>query len=302
MGQVRCCRADRLKAVQLGGAIEVRVPAGDGEVRVVTAGDGSPAVLFDSALGMPLEAWSLVAPTIAMRNRVILWDRPGIGRSGPPASLDAEGMAAAIARVVRSVDETSVIVVGHSRGGIHALALAAFHPELIAGMVLVESSHPDQLNRMPASDGPLVRVVRLLSRAPRPLAKLTARAVQLLVRARGNRARPGARAMAELAPALGERLDGFVAEHDNGPALLADVAQAIVDRGVPDVPVIVLTGDLNYADPADQATWNGMHEELAALSPLGRHVHVECGHEMPFSTPDAVIDAINEISRQIGSS
>ncbi|MBW3536534.1 MAG: alpha/beta hydrolase [Actinobacteria bacterium] len=271
-------------------------------MRVVSAGDGSPVVLFDSALGMPLEAWSLVAPTIAMQNRVILWDRPGIGRSGPPASWDAEGMAAAMATVIRSVDETSVIVVGHSRGGIHALALAAFHPELLAGMVLVESSHPDQLNRMPASDGPLLRAVRLLSRAPRPLAKLPAHAVRLLVRARGDRARPGARAMAELAPALSARLDGFVAEHDNGPALLADVAQAIVDRGVPDVPVIVLTGDLNYADPADQATWNGMHEELAALSPLGRHVHVECGHEMPFSSPNAVIDAINEVTRQAGPS
>lgn len=107
--------------------------------------------------------------------------------------------------------------------------------------------------------------------------------------------------MAELAPAVSERLDGFVAEHDNGPALLADVAQAINDRGVPDVPVIVLTGDLNYDDPADQATWNGMHEELAALSTLGRQVHVECGHEMPFSTPNAVIEAINEVSRQVGA-
>lgn len=105
--------------------------------------------------------------------------------------------------------------------------------------------------------------------------------------------------MAELAPAVTARLDGFVAEHDNGPALLAGVAQAIVDRGVPDVPVIVLTGDRNYADPADQATWNDMHKELAALSPLGRHVHVECGHEMPFSSPDAVIDAVKEVTRQI---
>lgn len=287
--------------MQLGDAAELRLPLGAGEVRVVVAGEGSPAVLFDSALGMPLEAWAPVAPTIASRHRVILWDRPGIGRSGPPETLDAEGMASAMAAVVRSVEATSVIAVGHSRGGIHALALAAFYPEMVAGMVLVESSHPDQLHRLPGRDGSLLRAVRFLSKVPTPFAKVPAHAVRLLVRARGDRARPGARAMAELAPDVAARLDGFVAEHDNGPALLADVARAIADRGVPDVPVIVLTGDLNYADPSDQATWSAMHEALAALSAHGRHVHVDCGHELPFSTPDAVIDAIEDVARQVGS-
>lgn len=278
--------------------MEHRVDVGTSEVRVVTAGVGTPAVLFDSALGTPLEAGSLVVPAVAARTRVILWDRPGIGGSGPSVALDAEGMAVAMAAVARSVGETSVIAVGHSRGGIHVLALAACHPELVAGLVLVESSHPDQLNRMPDGDGPLLRAVRLLAEVPRPLAQVPAYAVRLLVRARGDRARLGARAMADLAPAMSARLDGFVAEYDAGPAILADTAQAVADRGISDVPLIVLTGDQNYSDPAAQSMWDGMHEELALLSARGQHVPIACGHEMPFSNPDAVIDAINDLLDQ----
>ena len=286
--------------MRLGDAVEHRVHVGAGEVRVVTAGSGSPAVLFDSALGTPLEAWSLVVPAIAARTSVILWDRPGIGRSGPFVPLDAEGMAAAMASVIRHVGDTSVIAVGHSRGGINVVALAACHPELIEGLVLAESSHPDQLNRMPNIDGPVLRVARILARAPKQLAQLPAHLVRLVVRARGDRARPGARVMADLAPAISARLDGFVAEHDAGPALLAGTGRIVADRGFPDVPLIVLTGDENFSDPADQAMWDSMHDELAALSELGRHVHVACGHEMPFSTPDAVIDAITDLLEQVG--
>ena len=281
--------------MQSGDGVEHRVLLSTSDVRVVSAGTGSPAVLFDSPLGTPLEAWSLVAPAIAEQTQVILWDRPGIGGSGPFQPLDAAGMADAMAAVADQVGARSVVAVGHSRGGIDVLALAACRPELVAGLVLVEPSHPEQLTRMPDADGPLLRVVRLLAKGPRPLAQLPALAIRSIVRFAGQRARPGARALAELAPTIARRLDGFVAEHDAGPTLLADVGAALTERGLPGVPLVVLTGDENYSDPADQAVWAAMHAELAALGDPGRHVHVPCGHEMPFSHPDAVIAAIRDV-------
>ena len=44
--------------------------------------------------------------------------------------------------------------------------------------------------------------------------------------------------------------------------------------------------------------WDDMHQELAALSKLGRQVHVACGHEMPFSSPDDVLGAIDAVLEQ----
>ena len=276
-------------------AVDRLVAAGAVEVRVVTAGVGSPAVLFDSALGTPIEAWSLIAPVIAEQTTVILWDRPGVGGSGPFVPLDAEGMASTMAAVVREVGATSVVAVGHSRGGIDVLIFAARHPELVSGLVLVESSHPDQYRRMGDRDGGLIRAAKLLAKAPRPLRQLPAWLLGGVVRLRGDRARPGAGEMATVGKLITARLDGFVAEHSNGPALLADTSRAIAERGIPDVPLVVLTGDHNFSDPSDQAKWNALQEELAALSRDSEHIHVACGHEMPFARPDAVIAAVNSV-------
>ena len=281
--------------MQLAGAVEHRVSTGRSDVRVLTAGVGSPAVLFDSPLGTPLEAWSLVAPPLAERTSVILWDRPGIGGSGPSHTLDAQSIADAMASVIDEVAEGRVVAVGHSRGGINVLALAACHPELVAGLVLVEPSHPAQLTRLPSADGSLLRVVRLLGRAPTPLARLPAVAARAVVRRAGERVGPRGRVLAELAVAVTGRLDGFTAEHDAGPALLADVGEKLAGRGLPDVPLTVLTGDQNFSDPADQAIWAAMHEELAALADGGKHVHVAAGHGIPLTHPDVVIDAIGDV-------
>lgn len=276
------------------------MPVRGSSVRVVTGGVGSPAVLFDSALGMPLEAWSLVAPAIAEQSQVILWDRPGIGGSDAFVPLDAAGMAGAMGAVLDCVGSGAVVAVGHSRGGINVLALAACRPDLIAGVVLVESSHPEQLKRMPDIDGPLLRAARLLAKAPRPAVQVPVLAMRSIVRLAGDRPRPGVRAMAELAPAIARRIDGFVAELDAGPTLLADTGRELADRGFPDVPLVVLTGEKNFTDASDQRIWAQMHGELAALNERGNHVHVDCGHEMPFSRPDAVIEAITQVLEQAG--
>lgn len=161
--------------------------------------------------------------------------------------------------------------------------------------MLVKPSHPEQLKRMHSSDGPLFRVVDLLARAPRPVAQPPALAVRGLVRLAGERARPGARALAELAPAIARRLDGFPAEHEAEPALLADVGEKLGAGGLPNMPLIVLTGDENFSDPQDQAIWSAMHAELAELCEQSKHIHVAAGHEMPFSAPGAVTDAITEV-------
>lgn len=63
------CWPARLCRMQLGDAVEHRVLVPGTEVRVITAGTGSPAVLFDSPHATRSEAWSLVAPTVAEKTR-----------------------------------------------------------------------------------------------------------------------------------------------------------------------------------------------------------------------------------------
>lgn len=71
-----------------------------------------------------------------------------------------------------------------------------------------------------------------------------------------------------------------------GPALLADVGEKLGAGGLPNMPLIVLTGGENFSDPQDQAIWSAMHAELAELCEQSKHIHVAAGTRCP-SRPQA---------------
>ena len=49
------------------------------------------------------------------------------------------------------------MLVGHSTGGTYALTYAARYPDQVAGLVLLDSSSPEQFTRMPAYPGQYAR-------------------------------------------------------------------------------------------------------------------------------------------------
>ena len=50
-------------------------------LHLVTAGEGTPAVVLDAALGASSVSWSLVQPAVAQFTRVCSYDRAGFGWS-----------------------------------------------------------------------------------------------------------------------------------------------------------------------------------------------------------------------------
>ena len=69
--------------------------------------------------------------------RVLRYDRRGYGRSTPHSG--PFGMDAQVADLVDVLDGRRAVVIGHSYGGNVALATAARHPELVAGVAVYES-------------------------------------------------------------------------------------------------------------------------------------------------------------------
>ena len=64
-------------------------------------------------------------------------------------------MAALVEDLLKTAHvEGPYILVGHSFGGYNQLFFWSLHSDQVSGMVLVDSSHPDQLNRFPASLSP----------------------------------------------------------------------------------------------------------------------------------------------------
>ena len=114
-------------------------------VAVGTVGTTGPTVIFESGQGEGIDSWKLVTNGLASCARVIVYDRPGIGRSGSrkQAVLTADVVASDLDLLLRKLRAVPpYILVGHSLGALYLQAFVRAHPNLVAGVVLVDGSSP----------------------------------------------------------------------------------------------------------------------------------------------------------------
>src|SRR5215216_2721590 len=112
-------------------------------------GEGGPTVILEAAnLGMSAH-WVRVQQQLAKTTRVCAYDRAGMGWSEPsPESRDAKQISSELHTLLKSPDtEGPYVLVGHSYGGLYTRMYAARYPKQVAGVVLVDSSHPEQFTR-----------------------------------------------------------------------------------------------------------------------------------------------------------
>jgi pimeloyl-ACP methyl ester carboxylesterase len=132
-----------------GNRIEL-VDIGARKLQLLTRGEGSPTVVIEAGLGEPpIESgsWRAVLDAISRSNRVCLYNRAGLGKSDPPAKVPRTSRDLADdlnALLAKAGVPGPYLLVGHSWGGNHLRVFAGQHPEKVLGMVLVDSSHPDQ--------------------------------------------------------------------------------------------------------------------------------------------------------------
>ena len=131
--------------------IDGRFDIGGRSIRIACQGAGYPTVVVDAGMGTAPaedEGWQRIAGRIATTTRVCLYDRAGLGGSdpapkGPRTSMDA---ATDLHGALRKAGvEGPYLLVGHSIGGLHAQVFASRYPADTAGLVLVSSTHPDQM-------------------------------------------------------------------------------------------------------------------------------------------------------------
>lgn len=114
-------------------------------VRRGSPGGGACLVLLH---GFPLDhrMWDGVVALLPADVTVVVPDLPGLGASplDPDLEPSVESSADAVAAAVREAGIESAVVAGLSMGGYVAMALAERHPDLVAGLALVDTrSTPD---------------------------------------------------------------------------------------------------------------------------------------------------------------
>jgi|GraSoiStandDraft_50_1057286.scaffolds.fasta_scaffold182620_2 pimeloyl-ACP methyl ester carboxylesterase len=123
-----------------------RLRVGGTEIAFEKMGRAGPVIVFESGLGEDMRGWEEVARPLSAFARLVLYDRPGIGQSGPRLGtrvLLANTVVEQLAALLQAIDAPPpYILVGHSLGGFYMQAFARNRPKEVAAVVLIDSASP----------------------------------------------------------------------------------------------------------------------------------------------------------------
>jgi pimeloyl-ACP methyl ester carboxylesterase len=123
-------------------AVRRRIDVGAVELSLMEWGTpGRPALCFLHGGAAHAHWFDRVVPAFADRFHVIALDQRGHGESGwpRPAAYATRDFAADLGRVMDAMAWRRMTVVGHSMGGHNAMSFAAWHPERVDALVIVDS-------------------------------------------------------------------------------------------------------------------------------------------------------------------
>jgi pimeloyl-ACP methyl ester carboxylesterase len=234
-------------------------------------GRGSPAVVLEAGFGGDSSEWSGVRHDIAEFTRVCTYDRAGQGGSiGTfPKPRTSRDVAEDLRALLRAVDiEPPYVLVGHSLGSIHTRVYADLYPGEVAGMVLVDPTHPDT-------------EARFLDALPAPKQGESAELRQLRVDLTSDYD-PGT-----------EGLDvrgSFDQVRESGS--LGGIPLAVVTAGRVDPP----PGIPDTVQQSLGQVWRQLQVELARLSPDSVHVVAkESGPYVQRENAELVVELIRQV-------
>ena len=254
-------------------------------------GHGGPTVVLFNGLGEISASWARIADPVAESTRVCAYDRAGQGWS-TDAQRPQDGVEAAreLHALLAAAGETGPFVLaGHSIGGPYAMTYAARYPGQVAGLVLLDSSSPEQYTRIPGYAGQYALMRRGLALMP---------ALDRVGLGRLLPASPLPAPAAEQVKALTQTARGASNGRDELSVVLDTFSQAQALTTLDDRPLAVLTASDNVSKPG----WSAAQEQMAALSTNHVHRAVSASHMGPLEDPapaaasaraiTAVVDAV----------
>jgi pimeloyl-ACP methyl ester carboxylesterase len=125
---------------------ERMVDVGGRSLHLTCVGSGTPTIVLENGLDGDESTWSDVVPAVEKDSRVCTYSRANIPPSDPREGKHtaADSVVDLHAALEAAGEKDPYVLVGFSFGGLISQIYAAEHPDEIAGLVLVESNHPDE--------------------------------------------------------------------------------------------------------------------------------------------------------------
>jgi pimeloyl-ACP methyl ester carboxylesterase len=269
------------------------------KMHLFCVGEGSPTVILESGLNDSWLSWYKVQPAVAKFTRVCSYDRASVGWSdAQPEPPDSRNIALHLHSLLNNAKvKPPYVLVGHSIGGIHTRVYQHVYPSDVVGMILVDSSHPDQMKRFPSQLTKWIALQRMefkLMKFAMPFG------IPRFVGLCGD-------GPAEIRDALRTvecQMRWAKTQEAESNAFDSSAAEGRMADSLGSMPLIVLSRDpdksglpdLIGADVTKQTdiSWGQMQEELSHLSTGGSRVVAKgATHYVQLDRPDLVIDAVH---------
>ncbi len=231
-----------------------------GMIEFAQLGEGVPSVILINGGSGPIEGWYKVFHELAVESTVLAYNRLGIGKSDQPKSPQhGNFIVDTLRQLLKELNiSPPYILVGHSLGGLYANLFARQYPDEIAGVVLLDASHPEDLS-INETQGALIRGINKFLKAFDSLSSH---------------------------------------RKWNEVNFVEDTAKQIHQAGsFPDVPLLVVSGDKMPKMMPEHAFQirKSNQMNLVQLSNQGKQIlATKSGHFPQLSEPELVISAIKE--------
>lgn len=270
------------------------VDVGGYRLHLYCIGSGSPTVVIEAGSNDFSVGWRDIQSEIAQETQACTYDRSGMGWSDddgeiPLPSHIANNLQAVL---VNAEVEPPYLLVGHSWGGILIREFAARYPELVAGLIFVDSSHENQY--LGRSDEPEELPVAFI----RYCQAVSFVGITRALRLRGDPwlDDPQSGAMAlyrthSCAAQLRRRYAASLSMAQSAPPRdLGELSIRVLTRGVADDPT-----DMSPEDVVWEETWLSLQSELANLSSDSSHLVVAgATHFIQWNRPEVIVETIEE--------
>lgn len=289
------------------------VDIGGRKIQLDCRGVGSPTVVFESGLDIQGSlSWSAVHDEIAKTTRTCAYSRAGIMWSDPH---DAHQNGKAIAEdlhvtLSKAGEQGPFVLVGHSAGGPYIMTYTKYFSQEVAGLVFVDASHPEQVQRL----GEVVKIAepKFMELRNKLGAALNWTGVvrAFIANSKNDSTKISESDFQAVKAYTPTSLGPMLKEVEAFGETLAD-AGTFCQLG--DRPLFVLTAmkpwteqELEYLKiTAEQArqhneVWKKLHDEQATWSSNSQHQSVpDASHYIQFDRPDVVIAAVRSVVEQV---
>ena len=268
------------------------IDIGGYKLHIFCQGQGGPVVIFDAGIGGFSLDWVTVQRMLEKNVMACAYDRAGYGWSDEgPSPRTTDQIVEELHRLLQKAPiPPPYVLVGHSFGGYNMQYFAKAYPGETAGLVLVDSSHPEQVDRLPES----------------PARREKSRSSEMITVFQGQSTfqyYPE-----DVIPALFSTLSlrkTYTTQRRESVNFAMSGDQVISAGPLPDIPLTVITRgkqawpDNPYGNMLELA-WLEMQKELASMTPQGKQIIAEQStHLIHLEQPDLVASAILSVVKEV---